>query len=102
MAGFVQIVQMKTSRVDEVRQVVEEMQATRQARGDTNMPVRATMGEDRDRPGTYISIIEFDSYEAAMASSNDPLTSEMAKKMAELCEGPPTFTNINVQMVWER
>jgi hypothetical protein len=99
MSGFVQIIQMRTSRIDEVRQLVEDMREKRQAQGDdANMPVRATSGEDRDHPGTYISIVEFDSHEAAMANSNNPLTAEMAKKMAELCDGPPTFINVEVQM----
>jgi hypothetical protein len=100
MAGFVQIIEMKTSRIDEVRQLVDEMRAKREARGDA-MPTRATMGEDRDRPGTYISIVEFDSHEAAMANSNDPLTSEMAKNVAKLCDGPPKFTNVDVTFVQE-
>jgi hypothetical protein len=62
---------------------------------------RLTMGADRDRPGNFFTIVEFDSYEDAMENSNRPETSEFAAQMAKLCDGPPTFRNVDVQKNWE-
>lgn len=96
MAGFVQIIEIKTSRIDEIESLVEEM------RGQRPMPmVRATLTADRDRPGHYLSILEFESYEQAMENSNKPETTEMSHKMAELCDEPPTFRNLDVRRVEE-
>jgi hypothetical protein len=34
-------------------------------------------------------------------TSNRPETSEFAAKMAKLCDGPPTFRNLDIQKTWE-
>ncbi|HEY6422257.1 MAG TPA: hypothetical protein VIY28_03220 [Pseudonocardiaceae bacterium] len=93
MAGFVQIVEFKTSRIDEVKALAEEGRDQREA--DTTVR-RFTATADRDRPGYYLTVIEFDSYEAAMENSNRPETSEFAAQMAKLCDGPPKFYNLDV------
>jgi len=93
MAGFVQIIEYKTSRIDEVIQLVEEMRAKLK---DSPSVHSMMICGDRDSPGTYLSLVEFESYEAAMANSNRPETMEMAKKMAELCDGPRTFRNVDI------
>ena len=98
MAGFVQIIEVKTSRIDEMDALVEEMRAS-----GVPMPmVRATMTADRDRPGYYLSILEFDSYEEAMENSQKPETAEMAARMASLADGPPKFYNLDVRRTEER
>lgn len=93
MAAFVQIIEIKTSRIDEVDALVEEMRS----RGGPMPMVRATMTADRDRPDHYVSILEFDSYEEAMANSNQPETSDIAKRMAALCDAPPKFYNLDIR-----
>ena len=70
MAKFVQIVEFKTDRADEVRALGEEMES-QESRGTVR---RINMTSDRDRPGYFFSIIEFDSYEEAMENSNRPET----------------------------
>ncbi|MGH3385902.1 MAG: hypothetical protein ACRDO1_15100 [Nocardioidaceae bacterium] len=97
MAGFVQIVEAKTSRMDEVRALGEEMQA---APNEGSTVRRATITTDRDRPGYFLSIIEFDSYESAMQNSDHPETQKFAARLAELCDGPPTFYNLDVTETW--
>ena len=98
MAGFVQIIEVKTSQVDKMDALIEEMRS----RGEPMPMVRATMTADRDRPGYYFSILEFESYEDAMANSKRPETTEMAGRMASLCDGPPTFYNLDVRRSEER
>ena len=94
MPGFVQIMEIKTSRIDELEALVKKMQ---EERGDSLLSTRAVLTADRDRPGYYVNIIEFDSYEEAMKNSNDPATSEFAKEMGALLEGPPKFYNLDVR-----
>ena len=62
---------------------------------------RGVFTAERDRPGVYLNIIEFDSYEEARANSEDPYTQSFAQKMAELVDGPPTFRNLDVGDSWE-
>lgn len=98
MAGFVQIIEIKTSRIDEIDALIEDMRS----RGGPMPMARATMAADRDRPGYYLSILEFDSHEQAMESSNRPETTEMSAKLASLCDGSPTFYNLDVRRVEKR
>jgi hypothetical protein len=99
MARFVQIIEYKTSRIDEVKALGSEMQEARSADGATSAR-RVAVTADRDRPGYYLNIVEFDSYEAGMENSERPETAEFAAKMAELCDGPPRFYNLDVQDEW--
>jgi len=98
MAGFVQIIEFKSSRPDEIKNLADKYRAERGAGAG---PVRGTFTEDRDRPGTYLNIVEFESYEKAMENSNDPRTGEFAAAMAELCDGPPKFYNLDINEVWQ-
>jgi uncharacterized protein (DUF1330 family) len=92
---FVQIMEFKTSRIDEVEALSKRMQ---EDRGDSYLASKATITEDRDRPGTYVVIIEFDSYEIAMKNSNDPETDKTTKELGTLLDGPPKFYNLDVRM----
>ena len=97
MAGFVQIIEFTTSRIDEVLKLTEEMQTQR----DAGTARRGTLTADRDHPNHYVSVVEFDSYESAMENSNRPETSEFASRMAALCDGPATFHNLDVLETWQ-
>jgi quinol monooxygenase YgiN len=96
MAAFVQIIEYQTSRPDEIEKISEQWRADRVASGEGTRPTRVTTSADRDRPGTYYTIAEFESYEAAMENSQRADTSEFAAKMTELCDGPPTYRNLDV------
>ena len=56
---------------------------------------------DRDRPNYYLNIVEFDSQEAAMENSRRPEVGEFAARMANLCDSPPKFYNLDVIEVWQ-
>jgi len=96
MGGFIQIMELETSRIDELEALSERMQ---QERGDALLASKATITQDRDRPGHYFVIVEFDSYEEAMKNSNDPATGKYAEEMSALLAGPPTFHNLDVVSV---
>ena len=91
--SFIQIIEFTTSRADELDALLDEwLQKTEGKRTAT----RGIEARDRDRPNTYVQIIEFPSYEQAMANSELPETAEVATHLAELCDGPPTFRNLEV------
>jgi quinol monooxygenase YgiN len=90
---FVQIMEFTTSRIDELEAVDDEwMRATE---GKRTM-LRETVYADRDQPNHYVTVVEFDSYEAAMANSELPETQAAAERYAALCDGPVRFLNLDV------
>jgi quinol monooxygenase YgiN len=98
MAGFVQIIEYRTSRFDEVKALGEEI-----ARNDTgSLARRVTATENRDKPGTFMTIVEFDSHDSAQKNSARPETAQFAEQMMKLCDGPPTFHNLDVRHAFER
>ncbi|MGA8296674.1 MAG: hypothetical protein WB770_06500 [Acidimicrobiales bacterium] len=98
MSGFVQIIGYTTSRIDEVDALTEELRA--EMKGDL-LVRRIAETSDRDRPGHYMTIVEFDSYETAMKNSNNPTVAGFSKRMASLTDGPPTFYNLDVRASYE-
>ena len=96
MAGFVQIIEYKTSRPEEVSELTEQYRKSRQAGAEGPTPTRAITGADRDRPGRYFAIVEFESHDAAMENSARSDTSEFAAKMMKFCDGRPTFRNLDI------
>jgi quinol monooxygenase YgiN len=97
VARFIQIIEFTTSRPEEIRSLVDRLRDEGDGLGGV---VRSTLTEDRDRPGHYLNIVEFDSYDEAMANSNRPEVSAFAARMAELCDGPPRFYNLDVTESW--
>ena len=96
MAGFVQIIEYRTSKPDEVEALMEDFRAKREADDDGVAPSRGLTCADRDEPGRYFAIIEFNSYEEAMENSKRADTTEMSEKMMALCDGPGTFYNLDL------
>ena len=90
---FMQIIEMRTSRRDEVQALLDEWRTTTAGRRTAQ---RAVTCRDQDRDDVYITVVEFPSYEEAMANSDLPETREFSAKLASLCDGPPTFRNLDV------
>lgn len=90
---YIQIIEFTTSRIDEFNAALDDW-LERSAGQQT--ATRGTQTKDRDQPNTYVQIVEFPSYEEAMANSNLPETSAFASQLASLCDGPPTFRNLDV------
>jgi hypothetical protein len=91
--GFVQIIEFRTSKFEEMRKIADEWEG--RASTETS-PSRLVLCQDRDDPGRYFNIVFFDSYEQAMQNSNLPETGEMSQRMMALGDGPPTFYNLDV------
>jgi hypothetical protein len=95
---FIQLIEMTTQRVDEIEALAQRWQEETEGRSTAR---RATLTEDRERPGTYVQMVEFDSFEDAMANSEMPETGGFAQRLMALCDTPPTFRNLNVLRVDE-
>ncbi len=96
--AFVQIVSFRTSRLDEIRAQSEEFRQ----RAGAKQPVRVLACKDRDSDDQYAMVVEFPSYEEGMANSDAPETQQFAARLAELCDAPPTFLNLDVIETFER
>jgi hypothetical protein len=92
MSAFVQLVEMSTSRYDEMQQYNAEWRE----RNPDRLLDWSIVGQDRDKPGSYVVMVHFPDYDTAMKNSADPRTAEYAAKMEELCDGPIRFRNLDV------
>jgi quinol monooxygenase YgiN len=90
---FVQLIEFKTGDIDAFNRTLDEWLAKTSG---VRTPTRAIQGRDRDSDRTFVHIVEFPSYEAAMENSNRPETAEFAAQLAKLCDSPPTFRNLDV------
>jgi hypothetical protein len=98
MAGFVQIVQYKTSKFDEVQKLADNF---RDQTAGRRTVTRVMVGRDRDNTGQFMTIAEFPSYEEAMKNNELPETQEFSAAMMKLADGPPTFYNLDLERVEE-
>jgi quinol monooxygenase YgiN len=98
MAGFVQIIQYRTSKFDEMQKLIDKFREQTEGRRTS---IRGMACRDRDNPGQFFNIIEFPSYEAAMKNNELPETAAVAEAMQKLADGPPTFYNLDLERVEE-
>lgn len=91
--GFVQIIEFRTSRFEEMEQIGNDWEA---AAGTDRKAQRRVLCKDRDSDDRYFNIVFFDSYEAAMENSALPATNEFSQRMMALADGEPTFYNLDV------
>ncbi len=96
MAGFIQFIEFEASDIDAVAATLERF---RDENPGALTASASTIAEDRDRPGTYISIVEFPSYEKAMEQQSNPATSAFSASLAEVMSGAPRFRNLDVRSV---
>jgi quinol monooxygenase YgiN len=98
MPGFIQIIELQTSKIDEVDALAEQL---KKEGGKAFLARRATTTEDRDNRGHYCVIVEFDSYEEAMKNSESELINTFSEKLGALVDGPPSFRNLDVVSVMD-
>lgn len=94
--NFIQIIELTTTRIDEIEGLMDEWLAKTQGKRKAQ---RGTLTADRERGNTYLQIVEFPSYDEAMANSKMPETAEFAERISKLCDGPPSFRNLDVRRV---
>jgi quinol monooxygenase YgiN len=91
--SFIQIIEMRTTRFDELQALGEEY--LRATEGKRTVQ-RSLLTRDRNDPERYLLVVFFDSYESAVENSNLPETAAMAEKQQALLDGPPTFSDLDV------
>jgi hypothetical protein len=96
--GFVQIIEMTTKKLAEIETLMDEWIVATEG---NRSPTRSVLTKDRDRADTYVQVVEFPSYEEAMANSALPETTSFAQRLSALCEGQPTFRNLDTVRVEE-
>jgi quinol monooxygenase YgiN len=90
---FVQIIEFQTSRIDEIMALDSKW---REATAGKRTATAINITKDRDRPNTYVWMIEFPSYDAAMRNNDLPETQQIAEQMMKLSDGPAVFRNLDV------
>ena len=91
--SFMQIIEMRTSKVDEIMALDKEWRAATEGKRTLR---RSIVGRDRNDPNRYLILAFFDDYDSAMVNSNLPETSEFARKQMALTDAEPTFIDIDI------
>ncbi|WP_282694398.1 ester cyclase [Streptomyces sp. CC208A] len=90
---FVQIIDCRTSRVEELNRLMDRwVEQTRGKRTATH----SIVGKDRSDASHVVEIVEFPSYDVAMRNSQLPETDRIFREMVALCDEMPTFTDLDV------
>ena len=95
--AFVQIIEFRTRRIDEVEAMMDRWADAIGARRTARWGV---LSADRESPDTFIEVVEFPNYEQAMANSQDPVTAEFAAELAKLTDAQPAYRNLDVRRVF--
>jgi quinol monooxygenase YgiN len=90
-------VRLKPGEEEGLRRVYQQLQATEQ---EGSGLVRSTLMRDQSDPNALYMLIVFESEEKARARERDPRREEALQEvratMAQIYEGPPTFTDLTV------
>lgn len=90
---FVQIIDYKTERPDGMNELMDKwVEQTKGKRTATH----SLVGKDRSDASHYVEIVEFPSHEEAVKNSHLPETDRIFQEMVELCDGMPSFTDLDV------
>jgi len=89
----VQILRFKTTNLDAMLELDAKWTKATEGKRTATSIVRTL---DRDKPETYLWIIEFPSYEAALRNNDLPETQEISQEMRKLSDGEATFRNLDV------
>jgi predicted ester cyclase len=91
--SFVQVIDCKTSRVEELNRLMDDWVSITQGK---RTATHSLVGKDRADPTHVVEIVEFPSYEEAMRNSKLPETDRIYQDMVALCDAPPQFTDLDV------
>ncbi len=93
--AFIQLIDYETDQAAEIDQAMRNAVSQNQAAMGV---VRLEQTQDHDNPRHFVTIVEFPSYEAAMANSIRPETDVMARELAAMCTRGPNYQNLDVRM----
>ena len=90
---FIQIIELRTSKVDELRAMQREWEQKTEGKRTLR---RSIISRDRNDPNRYLVFAFFDSYESAMKNSELPETADFAQKTGALVDGEIRFSDLDV------
>jgi hypothetical protein len=91
--SYFQIIEVESPNFEALNALHEQWLADTEGQRTT---VREWLLADRDRPGTYLMIVEFPSVEAAAINNDLPATGRIAEGLAALSTAPMTFRNLDL------
>ena len=91
--AFVQIIELQTSKYDEIAKLEDEWRKATEGKRTLR---RSIVARDRKDPNRILILAFFDSYDSAMINSNLPETSAFGEKQAALADGPMKFTDLDI------
>ncbi|MEU9401146.1 hypothetical protein [Streptomyces sp. SID4985] len=91
---FVQIIAFETDRIDEMRTLA--MKIEERFGSKEHGPSYQAVLKDRNQPNRYYEVLQFDSFDEAARSRQNPESREFAERMAALCTNPPSFLECDV------
>jgi hypothetical protein len=91
--GFIQIIEMRTKKIDELTRLEEEWEKATDGKRTLR---RSIVARDRNDPDRYLVLAFFDSYESAMVNSNLPETNDFGQKQTALLDAPMQFTDLDI------
>jgi hypothetical protein len=92
VAEYIQIVESESDDIDAVIRAANSVPVL----SDVPKPTSVIVVRDRDRPGTYATILRFDSYEDAMRHSENDATHERIAKFGPLMKGDARLYNLDI------
>ncbi|MCX5385100.1 ester cyclase [Streptomyces sp. NBC_00083] len=90
---FTQVIDFRTEHFGDLDRLMDRWIDQTKGRRTAS---HSLIGKDRADRNHFVEIIEFPSYEEAMANSKLPETDRIFAEMVALCDGAPTFTDLDV------
>jgi hypothetical protein len=91
--AFIQIMEFRTDRLDEVEAAVSRWADATEGRRTVR---RSLLLRDRADQDHFLNVVFFDSYESAMENSGLPETDTLATEVAALFDDAPVFVDLDV------
>jgi len=91
--AFVQIIDMHTSKFDEISALEDEWRSATEGKRTLR---RSVVARDRNDANHVVVLAFFDSYESAMTNSDLPETAAFGQKQSALLDGPMQFTDLDI------
>ena len=92
--AFLQLIEFRSGDPDRFMALANEW---RERIGREATARWAVVGADRDRSDTYVEVVAFPDFDAAMRNSDHPATAEFAKKLQDVTDGETSFRNLDVR-----
>ena len=91
--SYLQLIELRADDFDGLERIHDKWLAASEGQRTV---VQEWICRDRDRPDTYLLLVEFPSAEAAAVNNDLPATAAVAEELAELATEPLTYRNLDL------